>query len=122
MGVAETKFGYFVIWSPLESFSLRVDYDHDHYVKITSSLDVFFKNYVAPVLAEEEPLCYCGSCGQVCLTEEEIEDNKDRSVSCDGCSVWYHFGCADVPQNIDDVVQEWYCQSCISAMISDIRI
>ena len=123
MGVAQTEFGYFVIWSPVKLHHCRINFDSSYYKDVTSSLDVFFKHWIAPILVGEEHLMHCGSCSRICLRPEEIGDDmlKERSVCCDQCQLWFHYGCQSVPSNVDDL-DNWFCLPCVSAMFSDVHI
>lgn len=60
-------------------------------------------------LNKEKPMYMCNKCKSECKYEEDISDDKEFSVMCDCCMMWYHFGCADY----DGEEGEWLCPECL---------
>ena len=56
----------------------------------------------------EQPMYLCGTCNNECLYPEQIQQDKDNTVQCDSCQLWYHWGCV----GYNGHEGEWYCNYC----------
>ncbi|XP_052777885.1 uncharacterized protein LOC128215218 [Mya arenaria] len=61
--------------------------------------------------AESKTIVFlCGICGLDCLDEPQSENIQ--SVQCDGCSVWTHYVCAGVTDELVSIALKWFCKKC----------
>ena len=56
----------------------------------------------------------CPVCHTICKDEEEVNTFIERSIGCDNCNAWFHFGCVQMNskklKEIGD--KNWYCVLC----------
>ena len=119
MAIASTMQSYFVVWTTNDMFVQKIDFDKEHWMKVSINLEVFFKTYICPALLEMKPVIFCGNCEKFCLEENEInpnEQNEMNSIQCDKCGCWFHGRCENI--QICDIVQinEWLCSNCLMSM------
>ena len=114
---------YFVVWSPTEQVTLKVDYDSGFIEAALDKALLFFKHGLLPELlgrwytrletikslqsveadrgCNDDEWCYCGG-------SETLGD----MIGCDNpsCSIkWFHMNCL----GIDSIPEgEWYCPNC----------
>ena len=50
MGIANTKQAVFIVWIPQELLVEYIPFKKDHWEKVKTNLEVFFKIYVRPAL------------------------------------------------------------------------
>lgn len=55
--------------------------------------------------ADEDDRLYC-----VCKTKY---DQERCMIACDRCDEWYHMQCVDMPENVADLVDQFFCPICI---------
>ncbi|WAR10628.1 hypothetical protein MAR_035704 [Mya arenaria] len=56
------------------------------------------------------PVFLCGICGLDCLDEPQSEN--EQSVQGYGCSVWTHYVCAGVTDELVSIALKWFCKKC----------
>ena len=55
----------------------------------------------------------CIACEQLILESHEMLDEKDQSIQCDKCRLWYHWICVNINAGSDELGEkEWHCQTC----------
>ena len=56
----------------------------------------------------------CPICHRLCEYEKDISGFINRSVGCDGCNAWFHFGCIGItPKMLKDIGDKsWFCIVC----------
>lgn len=59
----------------------------------------------SPIDADEgNDTTECGRCG---------ETGGDNWIMCDICDMWFHSGCTDITQSLEDMANvEWWCDFC----------
>jgi hypothetical protein len=92
----------------------EVLFSKDHWEEVQRNIIIFFKTYVVKVLLGIRPLEFCPCCDKPCLEPDEIMENDDRvnSISCDSCSMWYHWSCVSITSSQDTEKQMWICKFC----------
>ena len=57
----------------------------------------------------------CPLCHVVCKNEEEVNTFNERSIGCDSCNAWFHFGCVQMTKKkLNKIGEEnWYCRVCV---------
>ena len=123
MALTNTKFCFFVTWTTEDVHIQKISYDPSHWAKIESSLMVFFKGYICPVLLGIKSLTYCSSCDKVLLASNEMKDKEREElgkISCNRCHLSYHLKCSSGSDiSLNDEHDEWICSSCLPAMFDD---
>ena len=56
----------------------------------------------------------CPICHTFCEYEKDISGFTDRSIGCDGCNAWFHFGCIGMtPKMLKEIGDKsWFCIVC----------
>ena len=56
----------------------------------------------------------CPICHVVCKDEEEVSTFNERSIGCDSCNAWFHFGCVQMTKKkLKEIGEDnWYCTLC----------
>ena len=56
----------------------------------------------------------CPICHILCVHEKDISAFSDRSIGCDGCNAWFHFGCIGMtPKKLKEIGEKsWFCIVC----------
>ena len=56
----------------------------------------------------------CPICHTLCQYEKDISGFINRSIGCDGCNAWFHFGCIGItPKMLKDIGDKsWFCIVC----------
>ena len=56
----------------------------------------------------------CPICHTVCKEQENVKKFMERSIACDNCNSWFHFGCIKMTrQKVEELEgSNWYCQLC----------
>ena len=56
----------------------------------------------------------CPICHTLCKDEDELSAFNERSIGCDGCNAWFHFGYLIITQKKLKEIGEsnWYCALC----------
>ena len=99
MALTSSKNCYFVTWTEKETHIQQIPFDPSHWEKIVTSLSVFFKGYICPVLLGDKDIVYCVECQEALLEINEIkpkERSKDGRIKCDQCNCSYHLKCAEM--------------------------
>ena len=117
MGITNTKQAVCIVWIPQDLFVEYIPFNKDHWEKVKTNLEVFFKIYVCPALLRLKPLTFCAKCDKVLLEENEIdvsEQNDLSSIQCDICCAWFHYKCENIKSSeINDFNIEWICSNCL---------
>ena len=122
MGITNTKQAVFIVWIPQDLFVEYIPFNKDHWEKVKTNLEVFFKIYVCPALLRLKPLTFCAKCDKVLLEENEIdvsEQNDLSSIQCDICCAWFHYKCENIKSSgINDFNIEWICSNCLVTTVT----
>lgn len=61
----------------------------------------------------------CPVCHTLCRSEQDISGYSERSIGCDGCNAWFHFGCIGMnTKMLNDIGESsWFCAVCSKEMI-----
>ena len=56
----------------------------------------------------------CPICHILCVHGKDISAFSDRSIGCDGCNAWFHFGCIGMtPKKLKEIGEKsWFCIVC----------
>ena len=56
----------------------------------------------------------CPICHALCVHEKDISAFSDKSIGCDGCNAWFHFGCIRMtPKMLKEIGDKsWFCIVC----------
>lgn len=57
MAVTNASQAFFIVWTTKDMLIEVIPFDHEHWVKVSTNLDVFFKSYVAPAILNIKSLC-----------------------------------------------------------------
>ena len=54
-------------------------------------------------------------CHKLCKDAEELSTFNERSIRCDGCNAWFHFGCIKItPKKLKEIGESnSYCTLCV---------
>ena len=57
----------------------------------------------------------CPICHKLCKDVEELSTFNERSIGCDGCNAWFHFGCIKItPKKLKEIGESnWSCTLCV---------
>ena len=119
MAMTNTKQSYFVVWTLKDLFVQKITFDHDHWQRVATNLEVFFKTYICPALLLTKPVTFCGICDKVLLEENEIsphEQQEFNSIQCELCICWFHAICGQVDIDTMEEDTKWLCPNCITSI------
>ena len=56
----------------------------------------------------------CPVCHRLCVDEKDITAPNEKSVGCDGCNAWFHFGCVGMnAKKLENIGENnWFCIVC----------
>lgn len=74
---------YFVVYTKKDLLIELIEFDNAHWMKILSSLIIFFKTYIQRYMLGIIEMFVCPICDQPCLNENEFESEEENSVQCD---------------------------------------
>ena len=108
-----------MVWTAKDSFIEIVGKNEAFWEKVSISLEIFFKRFVATRLLAINSLKFCGTCQKVLLEKLEISSKETnmQSICCDQCRIWYHCECKKVLE-ISDKDINWLCFNCLSNLPS----
>ena len=108
-----------MVWTAKDSFIEIVGKIEAFWEKVSISLEIFFKRFVATRLLAINSLKFCGTCQKVLLEKLEISSKETnmQSICCDQCRIWYHCKCEKVLE-ISDQDINWLCLNCLSNLPS----
>lgn len=77
---------------------------------VVNNIILFYKLFVLLCLLGYRDIFDCLKCNKVILEEDEISNfEKENSVCCDICSIWWYLLCVDFIISIVDVLDFWVC-------------
>lgn len=109
---------FFIVWTeghkPLYEV---IQYDSNLCLKAVNNITLFYKAYVLPCLLGYRNVYECPKCCKYILEESEINNpDKENSVCCDSCNLWWHLTCAESPVITSE--DDWICNNCLLDIVS----
>ena len=99
MALTEADECFFVVWTSKLLLVEIIKFDLNHWSRVETNLELFYKCYVCPAILFITPITFCAKCDKPVFQEKELlpkEQNTLSKVQCADCCCWYHKQCTGV--------------------------
>ena len=80
MAIAGLKSCFFIVWTEEDILVNKIKLDESFSEKVKINLDMFFKNYMCPILLDIKQLYYCAKCEKILYEQSGIETGKEEEL------------------------------------------